>query len=129
MSEPEYDSWKLEVPWLPVSLNVWMRSHFAAQGRMAHTAGIILKPYLRVVLDDLGIRGPLPWKALMEFEVFARKVRDDDNVVVARKILLDSMKKLNFLADDDPTHVRSIDLPCQVDRSRPRTVIRIRRAE
>ena len=41
----------------------------------------------------------------------------------------DPLQHLPFLADDDPRHVRSIDLPCQVDRAMPRTVIVIKRYE
>jgi Holliday junction resolvase RusA-like endonuclease len=103
-----------------------MRMHFRERDELLQQAGFAMKPYLRVVLDDLGIQGPLPWKAEMTFQVYAAKKRDDDNCVVARKIGLDTMKKLGFIADDDPAHVRSIDLPCEVDKSRPRTVITIK---
>ncbi len=123
-----YNQWRLEIPWLPVSLNVYVRQHFAERDRDLQTAGMVLKPYLRQVLDDVGVPGPLPWKARMTFEVWAKAERDDDNCVVARKILLDAMRKLGFLADDDPRRVRSLDLPCQIDRQRPRTVIVIARA-
>jgi Holliday junction resolvase RusA-like endonuclease len=129
MKAKSYDSWRLEVPWLPVSLNVYMRQHFRVRDEQMQSAVVMLKPYLRVVLDDLGIDGPLPWKAEMTFEVYARKQRDDDNCVVARKVLLDAMRKLNFLRNDDPRCVRSIDLPCAVDRDRPRTVITIKKME
>lgn len=129
-ASPPYDSWRLEIPWLPPSLNKFIRySHWSQRDALIQPAATILKPYLRVVLNDLGIpgAGPLPWKAEMTFQVFAKGRRDDDNCVVARKILLDCCKRLGFLADDDPTHVRSIDLPCEIDRQNPHTVITIRR--
>jgi len=87
-TEGKYDSWRLEVPYLPPSLNRWMRSHWSAQQKEIKAAGLALKPYLRQVLDDLGTQGPLPWKAHMTFQVYAKKERDDDNCVVARKVLL-----------------------------------------
>lgn len=127
--EAKYDSWRIELPWIPVSLNVYLRQHWRERDKLLQDVGFIIKPYLRVVLDDLAIRGPLPWKAEMTFEVYAKAVRDDDNCVVARKICLDAMRKLNFLSQDSPEWVRSTDLPCQVDRKRPRLVITIRKFE
>lgn len=127
MTREPFDSWRLEIPWLPVSLNVYMRQHFRERAKLIKQAGFAIKPYLWMVLEDLGTQGPLPWKAYMTFEVWAKKERDDDNCVVARKICLDVMRKLNFLRQDSPDRVRSIDLPCQVDRNRPRTVVTIKR--
>lgn len=129
MTEPKYDSWRLEIPWCPPSLNVWMRSHFAKRSRILWDAGTIIKPYVQIVQRDLGIKGPVPFKLEMEFQIFAKSRRDDDNCVVGRKCCLDIFQRIGFLKNDDPDHVRSIDLPCKVDRKNPRTVIRIRRAE
>ena len=124
-----FDQWRLDVPWLPPSLNRYMRMHWRDRSRLLNEAGVALKPYLRVVLTDLHTQGPLPWKAEMTFEVYAKKIRDDDNCVVARKVILDAMRKLGFLRNDDPSCVWSVDLPCRVDAAKPRTVITIKRYE
>jgi hypothetical protein len=97
------------------------------KGRFYQDAALHLKPLLRSIQDELGIDRPLPFPADMTFRVFTRAQWDDDNIITARKICLDVMQRLNFIVDDSPKWVRSHDLPCEVDRQSPRTVIILKR--
>ncbi len=108
----------IELDWTPPSLNTYMRMHWSKRKKLNEDVAVLL-------YTEIG-RAEKPFVGLVKatFQIFRAGRRfDSDNCVVARKIILDALKKLGWLQNDSPKWVRSEDLPCEIDRANPRTAI------
>jgi len=83
---------KLTIPYVPVSLNVWMRWHWAKRKKLSQQWEW-----------DLVALKPLPYftsKAKVKITLMHSRFYDKDNAYGACKVLVDAMKKQRMIVDD-----------------------------
>ena len=121
----------ITVPMVPTSPNTSKLQHYMAKYRLRKAwqegifYGVSCSRHRRQLIEQAKTGAPM----LVEIAVHHSKVFDDDNLAAALKPVLDGLKKLGYIFDDSPAHLR-LALPVKQVQSRERkTVIKIQPAE
>ena len=111
---------EIQVPEIVPSMNVLLRTHWAARRRMLKKWEWIL------YVEAYRLRGPTGFKFDGKVRVRiirrAHRMLDTDNLVGSCKIILDAMKTVGLIPDDSPDHIA---LTCEQEAGKAQTTIQV----
>lgn len=100
---------KFSIPWAAPGLNEWKRTHWRKNKAISDTVAT----YIVMAIGRPG--NPVNTKAIVTVKIFRPGRRyDNDGCVIARKYILDSLRRLEWLKNDSPVWCQSSDLPCEL---------------
>jgi Holliday junction resolvase RusA-like endonuclease len=109
---------KVSLPWIPPTLNSFMRMHWRQQRAQNQIAALHMASAGLLPKSDPEIR-----RMKVTIQFFRKRPTDRDNALP--KVILDALVRLGYLADDNEKWVECVVLPVKVDRKQPRTEIAI----
>ena len=113
---------RLMLPWVPPSLNKYLRMHWAEKARLRGRIG----REIAATMIDFGYEIP-KGKVIVRIALFHPRLFDDDNATGACKPLLDGMRDAGLIRNDSPTWMR-LEVSQKRDNKNPRTEIEIEEA-
>lgn len=115
------DSWTLIIPLSPVSLNTFLRLHWAERNSLQFDWDLAVS----VLVREQKIP-PLEAVSVLLTAVYrVRRRRDPDNVMATLKILMDALVKSGVLPDDSMGHVTIEPVQMEIDRHFPHVRVQL----